>query len=121
MAGLRDAAKLGDYGAADLRTSQGGISLDWPGGLCYNRDVLGVEIMLDPMGYNFIRARELTAFVSSAARPMLAGAVHEPQVIPVDVRIRLVCDDTLVPAKPIPGPKPVPGPRPIGTLLDCYM
>jgi hypothetical protein len=77
--------------------------------------------MLDPIGYNFIRARELTAFVSSAARPMLAGAVHEQQVIPVDVRIRLVSDETLVPANATPSLRPAPGPLPIGTLLDCYM
>jgi len=77
--------------------------------------------MLEPIGYNSVAAHKLAAFISSAARPMLAGAAREPQVIPVDVRVRLVCDEPPVLAKAIPNPKPTSGPRPIGTLLDCYM
>ncbi len=77
--------------------------------------------MLDLIGYNFIAARDLTAFFTSTARPMLAGAVRESQVIPVDVRVRLVCDEPLVLAKATSSSRPASGPRPIGTLLDCYM
>ena len=77
--------------------------------------------MLDRIGYNLIAAHRLATFVSSAARPMLAGSAREPQVIPVDVRIRLVCDEPLIPAKAIPGSRPARAPRPIGTLLDCYV
>jgi len=77
--------------------------------------------MLDPIGYNFIAAHKLAAFVSSSARPMLAGAAREPQVIPVDVRVRLICDEPLVPAKAIRNSRPATGLRPIGTQLDCYM
>ena len=77
--------------------------------------------MLDPICYNFISARKLAACVSSAVRPRLAGAVREPEVIPVDVRIRFGCDGSLVPAKAIPSSKPARDPRPIGTLLDCCM
>ena len=77
--------------------------------------------MLDPIGYNFVAAQKLATFVSSCARPMLAGAATEPQVIPVDVRVRLVCDEPLILPKAIRSLKPAPGLRPIGTQLDCYM
>jgi hypothetical protein len=104
-----------------LRTWKHGISLDSPGGFRYNKGILGVEVMLDPIDHNFIVARTLAASIPSAARPRLAGAVREPQVIPVDVRIRLVCDELLVPTKAVASSTPVSKPRPIGTLLDCYM
>jgi hypothetical protein len=77
--------------------------------------------MLGPIDYNFFATHNLAASVSSAARPMLTGAVREPQVIPVDVRIRLVCEDIVAPTKTIPTSTLSSGPRPIGTLLDCYM
>ncbi len=77
--------------------------------------------MLDPRGYNFVAAQKLATFVSSSARPMLAEAATEPQVIPVDVRVRLVCDEPLIPPKTIRSSKPAASLRPIGTLLDCYM
>jgi len=77
--------------------------------------------MLDPIGYNFIATHKLAALVSSCGRPILPGSAREPQVIPVDVRVRLVCDESLVPAKAIPTSGLAAGLRPIGTLLDCYM
>ncbi len=77
--------------------------------------------MLDRIGNNYIAAQKLATFVSSSARPMLAGAATEPQVIPVDVRVRLICDEPLIPPKATRSSKPAAGLRPIGTQLDCYM
>lgn len=77
--------------------------------------------MPDRIDYNFIAAHKLAAFVPHAARPMLAGSAHEPQVIPVDVRVHLNCGEPLFPAKPIPSSKLAPQSRPVGTLLDCYV
>ncbi len=77
--------------------------------------------MLDRIGHNRIATQKLATFVSSSARPMLTGSARPPQVIPVDVRVRLVGDEPLVPAKAVIGSNPASGPRPIGTLLDCYM
>jgi hypothetical protein len=81
----------------------------------------GIDVSTDPICYNLITVRKLAACVSSAVRPKLAGAVQESPVIPVDVRIRLACDDTFALAKPISGPKPARALRPIGSQLDCYM
>jgi len=75
----------------------------------------------EPIGHHLVAAHKSAAFISVDARPRLAGAVREPRVIPIDVRIRLVCGEAILPAKAIPSSTPASGPRPIGALLDCYM
>jgi len=81
---------------------------------------MGVEVVFDAIRNSSVGVHRLVACASSV-RPMLVAAAREPEVVPVDVRVRLVRDVVPVPAEAIRNSSRRCDPLPTGTLLDCYM
>lgn len=103
-----------------MRIRSGRISLDLQSRFCYYEDVMGVDVMLDPIFRNSLDIRSLGACPPSV-RPRLGAAVRESEVVPVQVHVRLVRDEVLVPPEAVAHSRRPCDPLPIGTTLDCYV
>jgi len=81
---------------------------------------MGAEVMLDPVCRNSLSVRNLGACASSL-RPRLGATALEPEVVPVQVRVRLTRDEVLVIPQAMPHSGRSHEPLPVGVTLDCYV